>query len=140
MLRVSVFALFVVGLFGMVARPEGKDDPLQKDLANLKGYWQSAPIKDGDKTFVRILLLGKGDAPIAVRHPGVTMEPFKELTQLDSAFEKDKKRYLRFFGLILSTEHRVEYELSGDKLKLKGSAGGLDMSGEYTRHKKQEKK
>ncbi len=140
MLRLTTCAVVGLGLCAGIARPDGKDDPLQKDLANLKGDWLSAPMKDGDKEFQRHLRLGKGDAPVAVRQPGGAVEPFKEPTELFSAIEKDKKRYLKFVGLLLSNEYLVEYELSGDKLKLKGSAGGLDMSGEYTRHKKQEKK
>lgn len=138
MLRASVLALFVLGLSGGVARPGAKDDPVPKDLANLKGSWISTPVKEGDKKHRRVLRLGKDDFLLVVRQPGGP-EPFKELIKLDSIIQKDKKLYLSFVGALIPNEYRVEYELTGDKLTLKGSAGGIDLSGEWTRHKENKK-
>jgi hypothetical protein len=129
MVRLCIFAVVVVGLSSGQARPDEKEDPLNKDLSSLKGMWLLA--KEKDKENARTLLLGK-DEPFFVLGPGGKFGEAEKgrLSVLTSAVEKDKKRYLKFIGVFEKGESLLEYELSGDKLKLKGEVGDIDVSGD----------
>jgi hypothetical protein len=134
MARLCIFAVVALGLSSGQARPDEKGDSLNEDLSSLKGMWLM--VKEKDKENSRTLLLGK-DEPIFVLGPGGKFGEAEKgrLSVLTSAVEKDKKRYLKFIGVFEKGESLLEYELSGDKLKLKGEVGGIDVSGDWVRWK-----
>src|SRR5262249_14976 len=118
-----------------------QEGALEKDLAALKGLWISV-IKQGDKEVRRTLSLGKG-APLLVlgeiRSKRELLpagnEKRNETTGLSGAEKKGDKRVMKFVGL-KDGQYEVEYELTGDKLNLKGSVAGIDLTGEWTRKSK----
>jgi hypothetical protein len=140
MMRSSILALLVVVLLGGFAVADEKEETLKKDLTALKGFWLSPRRKDEDKEVRRTLSLGKGAPPLVLREvrskTEVVAENEKttETTVLSGVEQKGDKRVMKFIGL-KDGQYEVEYELKGEKLKLKGSVAGIDLTGEWVREK-----
>jgi WD40 repeat protein len=140
MMRSSVLALLAVIYFMGPATADEKEEALKKDLAALKGFWLSPKTKEGDKQVRRTLSLGKGSLLLVVREVRSEKEVIAqnekntETTALSGVEQKGDKRVLKFVGF-KDGQYEVEYELKGDKLKLKGSVAGIDLTGEWLREK-----
>jgi hypothetical protein len=140
MVRVSIVAMFsVIFLVGQVVADE-KADALKKDLEDLKGFWLAPVKKDGEKEVRRTLSLAKGSPLLVVREVRSEKEVMAEnekateTTALSGVEQKGDRRVMKFVDF-KDAEFELEYQLKGDKLTLKGSVAGIDLTGEWLRGK-----
>ncbi len=140
----SWLVLFVLLCLSRVAPHAAADErpPPGGDLKTLQGTWTSPHVRTpdvSDATIQRTLEIGLSGKPAAVRLGWAMYCGRTRITSGDSYVgrligvqDKNQKRLLAFAGEN-GARHEVEFELSGDTLRLKGSIKGVELSHDWTR-------